>query len=120
MSKKTVVIGASTNSDRYSYKATGKLKSYGHEVVPVGLKEGEIFGEHILTGQPEVQDVHTVTMYVGPQNQPSYYQYILGLHPKRVLFNPGTENPEFQNQLEKAGVEVVEGCTLVMLGTGEY
>ena len=120
MSKKTVVIGASTNTDRYSYKATVKLKSYGHEVVPVGIKEGEINGLQILTGMPEVKGVDTVTMYVGPQNQPSYYQYILGLHPKRVLFNPGTENPEFQSALEKAGVEVVEGCTLVMLGTGEY
>ena len=120
MSKKTVVIGASTNAERYSYKATERLKDHGHEVVPVGLKEGEIHGLQILTGQPEVQNVHTVTMYVGPQNQPSYYQYILGLHPKRVVFNPGTENPEFEEMLVKSGIEPVEACTLVMLSVGNY
>lgn len=120
MSKKTVVIGASTNTERYAYKATGKLKSYGHEVVPVGLKEGEIHGVQILTGLPEIKGVDTITMYVGPQNQPSYYQYIIGMHPKRVVFNPGTENPEFQDMLVKEGIEPVEGCTLVMLSVGEY
>ncbi|MCX6180469.1 MAG: CoA-binding protein [Bacteroidetes bacterium] len=120
MGKKTVIIGASTNTERYSYKATEKLKSYGHEVVPVGIKAGEINGSVILTGMPEVAGVDTVTMYVGPQNQSSYYQYIVGLHPKRVIFNPGTENPEFEMILAKAGVETLEACTLVMLSVGEY
>jgi len=120
MSKKTVVIGASTNVERYSYKATEKLKAYGHEVVPVGLKEGEIVGLQILTGLPEVKGVDTVTMYVGPKNQSAYYQYILDLKPKRVVFNPGTENPEFEDQLTSAGIAPVEACTLVMLSVGNY
>ncbi len=120
MSKKTVVIGASTNPERYSYKATERLKAHGHEVVPVGLKEGEIHGIQILKGTPAIAGVDTVTMYVGPQNQPAFYDYIIGLNPKRVVFNPGTENPEFQNRLQAKGIEPIEACTLVMLSVGNY
>jgi predicted CoA-binding protein len=120
MSKKTVVIGASTNPERYSYKATERLTAHGHEVVPVGLKEGEIHGLQIIKGMPAVEGTHTVTMYVGPQNQASYYDYIMGLNPKRVVFNPGTENPEFEAKLEAKGIEAIEACTLVMLSVGNY
>ena len=120
MSKKTVVIGASTNPDRYGYKATMALQKNHHEVVPVGIKEGEINGLKILLGKPEVKDVDTVTLYVGPQNQLEWFDYIIGLHPKRVVFNPGTENPEFENLLHKNNIETIEACTLVMLSIGNY
>ncbi len=118
--KRTVVIGASTNPDRYSYKATVKLTKHAYPAIPVGLKEGEIGGIKILTGKPEIDNVDTVTLYIGPQNQPGYYEYILGLHPKRIIFNPGTENPEFEELAKNKGIEVVEACTLVMLSIGNY
>lgn len=118
--KKTLVLGATTNPERYAYLATNKLLKYGHEVVPVGIKTGEIGGLSILHGQPEVPDVDTVTLYLGPERQREYYDYILSLQPKRIIFNPGTENPELVQVAEKHGIEVVEGCTLVMLSIGTY
>jgi len=118
--KKTVVIGASENPDRYAYKATIALQSHRHQVVPVGLKEGEINGIKILKDKPPVEDVDTVTLYVGPQNQPAWYDYILSLKPKRVIFNPGTENEEFEKKLKENKIEPVEACTLVMLSIGNY
>jgi predicted CoA-binding protein len=120
MSKKTVVIGASENPDRYAYKATVALQNHRHPVIPVGLKEGEINGVKILKGQPSIEDVDTVTLYVGPQNQPSWMDYIISLKPKRVIFNPGTENDEFEEKLKKNNIEPVEACTLVMLSIGNY
>ena len=120
MSKKTVVIGASTNPDRYGYMATVALQKKNHIVVPVGIKEGEINGEKILLGKPDIKDVETVTLYVGPMNQPEWYDYIISLKPTRVIFNPGTENPEFENLLRKNNIEPVEACTLVMLSIGNY
>lgn len=120
MSKKTVIIGASTNPERYGYKATVALQRHQHPVVPVGIREGEINGEKILLGKPEIKNVDTVTLYVGPQNQPEWYEYVIGLNPKRVIFNPGTENPEFEKRLEKQGIEATEACTLVMLSIGNY
>ena len=120
MSKKTVVIGASTNPERYSYKATERLTAHGHEVVPVGLKEGEIHGLQIIKGMPAVEGTHTVTMYVGPQNQASYYDYIMSLNPKRVVFNPGTENEAFTMVAKQKGIETMDACTLVLLNTGQY
>jgi uncharacterized protein len=120
--KKTVIIGATTNKDRYAYLAAEMLTEYQHEIVPVGIKKGEVFGKAILDIQakPEVEDVDTVTMYIGPQHQPEHYQYILGLKPKRVIFNPGTENDEFERMVEKSGAEAVEACTLVMLRSRQY
>ena len=118
--KKTVVIGASDKPDRYAYKATLALQQHNHEVVPVGLKEGNINGIQILKGKPAVESVDTVTLYVGPQNQPFWYDYILSLKPKRVVFNPGTENPEFESMLQKQNIEPLEACTLVMLSIGTY
>ncbi|PLX03033.1 MAG: CoA-binding protein [Marinilabiliales bacterium] len=120
MSKKTVVIGASTKPERYSYMAMHKLTDYKHEAIPVGIKDGEVAGKQILKGKPEINDVHTVTLYVGPRNQPDYYDYIVGLKPERVIFNPGTENPEFENMLKDKGIEPIEACTLVMLSTDQY
>ncbi|MBS1555816.1 MAG: CoA-binding protein [Bacteroidetes bacterium] len=120
--KKTVIIGATTNKDRYAYLAAEMLTEYHHEIVPVGIKKGEVFGKAILEIQtrPEVQDVDTVTMYIGPQRQPEHYQYILSLKPKRVIFNPGTENSEFEKMVEQSGAEAIEACTLVMLRSRQY
>lgn len=114
---KTLVIGASEKPERYSNMAVRLLKKHGHEVVALGIKNGSIDGAEILTGKPEITGVHTVTMYVGQSNQPQFYDYIIGLKPARVIFNPGTENLEFYNVLETNGVEVIEACTLVMLNT---
>lgn len=117
---KTVVIGASENPERYSNRAVNSLLNHNEEVIGVGLKEGEIRGVKILTGKPAIQDVDTVTLYVGPKNQPEWYDYVISLKPRRVIFNPGTENPEFENLCKANGIEVTEACTLVMLSIGNY
>ena len=120
--KKTVIIGATTNPGRYAYLAAQMLNNYQHEFVPVGLKEGAVFGKEIMDilQKPVVKDVDTVTLYIGPQRQPEYYQYIIDMKPKRIIFNPGTENPEFEKMAEAKGIEALEACTLVMLRTGQY
>ncbi len=118
--KKTIVIGASDDSTRYSYKATIALQKNHHEVIPVGIKEGEINGIKIITGTPDIINVDTVTLYVNPKNQSYWYDYIIGLKPKRVIFNPGTENPEFEKLLQQNKIETIEACTLVMLSVGNY
>jgi hypothetical protein len=120
MSKKTVVIGASINPERYGYKATVALQNKQHEVIALGIKEGEINGTKILLGQPEIKEVDTVTLYVGPKNQAEWMNYVIGLKPKRVIFNPGTENAEFEELLKKNDIEPIEACTLVMLSIGNY
>jgi hypothetical protein len=118
--KKTLVIGASNNPDRYSYKAAEKLLKYGHEIELLGLRQDVIFDRTIDTQKKQYADLDTVTLYVGPKNQPDYYEYVAGLNPKRVIFNPGTENREFEDLLRSRGIEVEEACTLVLLGTGQY
>lgn len=120
MDKPTVIIGASSNPERYSHMATLRLKKYGHTVFPLGIKAGEIEGEAILTGKPQLRGVHTVTMYVGARNQPEWVDYILGLRPRRIIFNPGAENADLFARAAEQGIECVEGCTLVMLSTGEF
>ncbi len=117
---KTVVLGASNNPSRYSYLAVKSLKRNGHEVVPIGRKAREVEDWHILEGQPEIENVHTITMYLGAKNQTDYYDYILGLKPTRVIFNPGAENFELEAKLEKAGIEALQACTLVMLNTNQF
>ncbi len=120
--KKTVIIGASPNPSRYAYRAAQMLTRYGHPIVPLSIKKGSVAGEEILDlrQKPEIPDVDTVTLYVGPQNQPEWYDYILSLSPRRVIFNPGTENGEFIQQVRQQGIEPVMGCTLVMLQAGTY
>ncbi|MBI4947689.1 MAG: CoA-binding protein [Bacteroidetes bacterium] len=118
--KLTLVIGASENTERYSNRAVKQLKKHNVPVAAIGLKAGEIEDIKIQTGFPIIENVDTVTLYVGPQNQPQYYDYILSLKPKRVIFNPGTENPEFEEKIKKVGIEIEEACTLVMLSTGVY
>lgn len=116
----TLVMGASENTDRYSNMAIRRLRQYGHPVMAVGLKNGKVLDVEIVSNRPAFTDLDTVTLYVGPQRLQSDHAYILSLKPKRVIFNPGTEDFEFEDRLRNAGVEVVEGCTLVMLSTGQY
>ena len=120
--KKTVVLGASPNPTRYSYMACHMLNDHSYAFVPVSIKHGEIAGEDILDirNSPEISEVHTLTMYVGKPNQLEYYNYFLSLSPKRVIFNPGSENNELSKLFRQAEIEVVEACTLVMLRTGQF
>lgn len=118
--KKTLVLGATDNPARYAYLAVEKLLRYKHEVVPVGQREAEVLGLKIQTGQPLVESIDTVTLYINPKNQIPYYDYILSLKPKRIIFNPGTENQEFEKMAEEKGIEALEACTLVMLSAGQY
>ena len=120
MRKKTLVLGASTNPERFAYMAVRKLKYSNVPVVAVGLREGEISGVRIEKPFPKFDEIHTITLYIGPKNLPAYYDYILGLNPKRVIFNPGTESPEFAAILEAAGIEVVHACTLIMISNNQY
>ena len=118
--KKTVVIGASLNPQRYSFLAINRLRLHGHEVIAIGLKEGEVAGVKIRTDQPQLNDVDTVTMYVGEKNQAPLYDYILSLNPKRVIFNPGSENDHFEKMLQENHIETEEACTLTLLATDQY
>lgn len=118
--KKTLVLGASPNPVRFSCKAVKSLLRLEHEVVAVGFREGEILDQKILVGQPPVEGVHTVSIYIGSSRQGEYYDYILSLKPERVIFNPGTVNPEFMGRLKHAGIEPVSACMLVMLNEGEF
>lgn len=118
--KRTLVTGASENPDRYSNKAAKMLMAHGHEVVLHGLKPGEVNGTAITTQWPGSEKFDTVTLYIGPQNQPGYYDPIIDLKPDRVIFNPGTENAEFAQKLDAAGIKYENACTLVLLSTGQY
>jgi predicted CoA-binding protein len=117
---KTLVLGASSDTNRYSNMAVKKLKSYGHEVIAIGKKEDMIDDTKIVSQQPMIDNIHTVTLYLNPSNQKPYYDYILNLHPKRIIFNPGTENQEFEELIKSKNIEAIEACTLVMLSTGIY
>ncbi len=118
--KKTVVLGASPNPVRFSYKAVKSLMRHDQEVVAVGFRTGLIEEQEILVGQPPIDNVHTVSIYIGSSRQEEYYDYIFSLNPKRVIFNPGTVNPDFMGKLQHAGIEPVGGCMLVMLNEGTY
>lgn len=120
MNKKTVVIGASPKTDRYSNRAVRMLKRNGHEVVALGFENAQIDGVTIQTEWDKYDDVDTVSLYINPQKQRAYYQYILSLHPKRIIFNPGTENAEMEQLAIDNNIIPLEACTLVMLTTGQY
>jgi predicted CoA-binding protein len=120
MKKKTVVLGASENPDRYSNKAILKLLDKGHEVIAIGKKAGKVNDVEIKTEQVTSDDVDTVTLYLNPQHQKPYYDYIMSLKPRRIIFNPGAENEELERIAAKEGIDLLEACTLVMLGTGQY
>lgn len=121
MGKKTLVIGASENPQRYAWKATQRLKAAGHDVILLGQTAGYIGELPILTSFPvNEKGIHTITLYIRPEIQKLYTDAILRLHPQRIIFNPGTENPELESLAQQAGIEPMEACTLVLLSTGEY
>jgi uncharacterized protein len=120
MEKKTLVLGASEKPWRYSHMALQLLAAKSVPAVAIGQSEGEVGSVKIQIGQPELEDIHTITMYVAPENQAPLEDYVLRLRPKRIIFNPGTENERLEEKAEAAGIEVVEACTLVMLRTGQF
>ena len=118
--KKTLVLGASPNPARYSYLAVRRLIAQGIEVVPVGIREGEIDGLAILQGQPDIPGIHTISLYLSAKNQINYIEYILHLKPQRIIFNPGTENPVLAKSARDKGIQVEIACTLVLLSVDAY
>ncbi len=118
--KKTLVLGATPNPARYAYLAVMRLKQHGHEVVPLGIRDGNIEGIEMLKGKPAIEGVDTVTLYLNAQRQREYYDYIFSLNPRRIIFNPGAENPELMRLAHEKNIETVEGCTLVMLSIGVF
>ena len=115
-----MIIGAATNPARYAHAAALRLTQHGHDIVQIGLKPGEVAGEPINTQKDAFEGIDTVTLYIGPRHQADYYEYVVSLKPKRVIFNPGTENAEFEKLLVENNIEPIEACTLVMLATGQY
>jgi uncharacterized protein len=116
----TLVLGASENPERYSNMAVKKLRAHGHAVVAIGAKPGGVGDVEIVTGTPPLEDIDTVTLYLNAERQKSYYSYILSLKPRRIIFNPGTENDEFEALARKQHIHTQEACTLVLLSTGQY
>ncbi|MBV6643685.1 MAG: CoA-binding protein [Cyclobacteriaceae bacterium] len=120
--KNTVIIGATPNPTRYAYFAAQRLNQHDHPIIPVGIKKGQVEKIDILDlrSRPSLSNVDTVTMYINPTHQVEWEDYILSLNPKRIIFNPGTENPSFAARANKRGIETLNACTLVMLSTGTY
>jgi uncharacterized protein len=120
ISKKTLVLGASDNPARYSFLAIHKLREHKHPVVAFGKRAAMVEDVPVQPEPAPIKDLDTVTVYLNPNNQKFYYNFVLEQHPRRVIFNPGAENPEFEKILTEQGVQVMEACTLVLLGTGQY
>ena len=118
--KKTLVIGASPKAERYSYKATQMLQEYNHEVVPFGVKKGAIGSLEIMNEWPEKESFDTITLYVNPKLQEQYNQKIIALNPKRIIFNPGTENEKLADMAEQNNIQTTNACTLVLLRSNQY
>lgn len=118
--KKTLVLGASSNPSRYSYLAVQRLRAHDHPVVAIGRRIGQVADVDIAKEKSQESEVDTVTLYLNPKNQVEYYDYILNLHPKRIIFNPGTENDELIQKAKENSIKPVIACTLVMLSTGQY
>jgi len=118
--KKTLVLGASTKPDRYAFKAITKLVDNGHSVIALGQNTGEVAGIKIYTKNIPLKNIDTVTLYLNPARQRDYYNYIVEARPKRVIFNPGTENPEFYQLLDLNNIKAEVACTLVLLATNQY
>jgi uncharacterized protein len=117
---KTLVIGASVNPDRYSYKAIVSLLNHNHEVIAIGNKSGNVLSVTIDTSFISISNLHTVTLYLNPERQKTYYQYIIDLKPERVIFNPGTENNELYQLLDQNNIAYEVACTLVLLATNQF
>lgn len=118
--KKTLVLGATTKPERYAFIAINKLVEKGHSVLAIGQNTGEVAGVKIYTKSIPLKNIDTVTLYLNPVRQKDYYNYIIETKPKRVIFNPGTENPEFYQLLKANGIQVEVACTLVLLATNQY
>ncbi len=119
--KITLVIGASENQERYSNKAIRSLRAHGHIVKAFGQKKGEVEGVLFETEKIAFENIDTVTLYVGPQNQLDLMDYIIDtIKPRRIIFNPGTENSIFISKAEKAGIFCEIACTLVLLSINQY
>ena len=118
--KKTLVLGASDNPSRYSYLAIQRLRSHGHPVVAIGRKNTKVNDVIIEKEKQDVHNIDTVTLYLNPTHQQEYYNYIVCLKPKRIIFNPGTENEELIRLAMENNIQPLEACTLVMLSTGQY
>ena len=119
-SKNTLVLGASANPARYSFLAINRLREHNHPVIAVGKRPAQVADVQVQVKTTEIPDLDTVSIYLNKDNQKNYYDYILSQHPRRVIFNPGAENPEFEMVLADKGVKVMEACTLVLLATGQY
>lgn len=117
---KTLVIGASTNTDRYSFKAIELLHKYKHEVLALGKEEGKVADVAFVLDFPKVNDIDTITLYINPKIQPNYYQPIIEAKPRRIIFNPGTENPELVRLANANNILTENACTLVLLNTNQY
>lgn len=120
MKKKTLILGATPNTQRVAYDAAQRLSHQGHPIVPVGIKRGEVCGQVIQNDRTLHSEVDTLTLYIGSRHQPEWYDFILQTAPKRIIFNPGTENPELVAKAKAAGIETENACTLVLLATGSY
>lgn len=120
MGKKTLVIGASENPARYGNLAVQSLRGKGHPVVAIGSRKGQVLDVNIETEKLPFEEIDTVTLYLNPTNQQAYYDYILSLKPKRIIFNPGTENIILEQLAREQGIHTMEACTLVLLSTGQY
>ena len=118
--KKTVVLGASDNPERYSNMAIKKLRAHGHPVVAIGKRKTTVEDVAIHQETNAIPDVDTITLYLNPTNQKAYYDFILSLHPKRIIFNPGAENAELEKLAKDKGIQTQEACTLVLLSTGQF
>jgi uncharacterized protein len=118
--KKTLVLGASDNPSRYSYLAIQRLHQYGHPVVAIGRKHTLVGDTTVETEKIPFRDIDTVTVYLNPVHQQEYYDYILSLKPRRIIFNPGAENEELETLARHQGIEPIEACTLVLLSTNQY
>ncbi len=120
LNKTTLVLGATPDAGRYANLAANRLVGKGHTIINVGIKTGTVAGVPIEKPETIHQDVDTLTLYIGPQNQPPLYNYIMRTHPKRIIFNPGTENNELKKMAKEQGIETLYACTLVLLATGQY
>jgi len=118
--KKTLILGASQNPARYSYLALKSLSAKNHPVIAIGKTKGKVDSIEIDTVQKPINDLDTVTLYLNPNNQKQYYDYILSLHPRRIIFNPGAENYELKSLASKNDIKAMDACTLVLLSTGQY
>lgn len=118
--KKTLILGATPNPTRYAYLAAHRLTAAGHEIVNIGIKKGEVADVPIQLPAEPLHDIDTVTLYIGPKLQEQYYKYLVDTKPKRIIFNPGTENAQLASLAEANGIEPVYACTLVLLSTGQY